>query len=112
MPGFSPGASRPLDAGTVTATANANTAATAYAQRQPMVSASAGTDSPAISDAIGIEPCLRPNAMPCLSGSACQATSTLDAVRVSAVPVPANPASAHIAPVDDATTAIPSSATA
>ena len=77
-----------------------------------MVKASAGTDSPAISDAIGIELCLRPNAMPCLPGSEFQATSTLDAVRVSAVPMPANPANAHIAAVDDAATAIPSRAAA
>ena len=42
----------------------------------------------------------------------CEATSTLDAVRVTAVPMPAKAANAHISTVDDASTAIPSSATA
>jgi hypothetical protein len=65
-----------------------STAAATYAQRQPTVRAIDGTASPDRSAAMGIDECFMPKASPCRPGVTWRETRTLEAVLVSAVPVP------------------------
>ncbi len=64
------------------------TAAAANTQRHPTVSAIDGTASPESSAAMGMDECFMPKASPCRPGATCRETSTLDALRVNAVPTP------------------------